>query len=249
MNRRPSFSKLVIVLVAIVFGPLMGCNSSPGYDEYIRALRLQKEGGSRAEIEQLLDKAIMLAPSNSQYFQERGRYYFDLAEYARAETDFSESIKLNAHPYTYYLQGLTAGKLRKYDAARTAFLESIKLDPVNGQFHGGLALAELALGHLDDALAAIDKAKSLDKNFSRWRYTRGMILTHLRRFNEAAEELSTFIVYSKARPSGGIEDVYANGAREVARCRAMTPNDLQVFWHYGGRWSPPGLIQSYESRG
>src|SRR5205807_1777641 len=128
---------------------------------------------------------------------------------------------------------------------RGAFNIAIALDPKNGQFYGGLALAELALGKNDAALAEIDQAKRIDPNFHRWRYTRGMILARSGREAEAAIEFQTAAVYTLALPGGGMKDVYFDGEREAKRCRELTEDGLKAFWDYGGRWLPPGAYQDY----
>ena len=44
-------------------------------------------------------------------------------------------------------------------------------------------------------------------------------------------------------------DAHYRGEREYQRCISLTAEQLKGFWHYGGRWEPEGVYESYRRDG
>jgi len=196
---------------------------------------------------ELLNRAVILEPNNSLYIETRGRHLFDLENYEQALPDLSRAAEFPGLSQNYYLymKGLAQGKLGRYEAALNDFKRSIMLRPDNSQLYGGMTLAHLALGNLDIALEEIDRAISLDPRYDRWRYTRGLVLSRMGREADAIKQFEASVVYSEMRKDGSMQHHYYSGKREYDRCRSLSVDQMKVFWHYGGRWLPPGTYESY----
>src|SRR5262249_8721389 len=141
---------------------LAACASSPGEEFYQRALRLEKVGGPAEEVLRLYDFAVKADPSRVEYRTSRGRMYFDVGDYEHALADMQVVVQREPqHAYSYYMKGLTEGKLARFDDALSDCRRAVQLEPKNDQFYNGVALSYLALGKLQESLKAIDTAMTL----------------------------------------------------------------------------------------
>lgn len=222
-----------------------GCESSePGGADYHRAMRLQQTGGDSAEIRDCLDRAVAAAPENIRYRRERGIFYFGNEELDRAVAELALAAR-DGNSYTTYLKGLAQGRGGNYRLAAATFDEAIQADPGMAQYYFGRALAASALGEHAAALRAIERAKDLEPNAQHWQYIHGVLFVRAGRTEEAATQFGKAVVYSLATRSGGIEDIHADGAREVRRWTSATENKFRALWHFA-RYLPGDVYDDYE---
>ncbi len=223
----------------IIFLFMAGCDSDPGEKYYREAMELS-ESEPREKIIGLLTMAVNADPENNIYLFARGREYFDGGYYEEASEDISRTLSSmdSGLAYRYYIMGLTEGQLKKFETAKMDFLKAIELRPDNAQFYHGLALAEFMLGNLENALKAVDKALTSVPGQSRWGYTKGIILTHMSRKEEAVEQFGKTIYVFRVDKNNKTTNVYFDGNIEYERARNYARADLLTFWHYGGRWLP-----------
>ena len=87
------------------------------------------------------DRAIQLMPTMGEAYINRGNVYFHNKDYDKALADYEKAIQLKARPQGtgWYNKGLTLIKLKRYDEARTALEEALKLDPGSRQIKQSLA--------------------------------------------------------------------------------------------------------------
>jgi tetratricopeptide (TPR) repeat protein len=223
----------------IIFASLVSCNINEGEKYYREAMGLS-EWEPRDKKIGLLTLAVNADPGNNIYLFARGREYFDGGHYREALADISGTLS-STDPglaYRFYINGLTEGRLERFSEAKEDFLQAIKLSPDNAQFYHGLALSEMMLGNLHAALMAVDKALRSVPGHSRWRYTKGIILTLMSREEKAIEQFGRTVYTDRVGENNQITKIYFDGNVEYDRVWQFSKADLLTFWHYGGRWLP-----------
>ena len=77
------------------------------------------------------NKAIELLPTLGEAYVNRGNVYYHLQDYERALADYDKAIELKAKPLvtSWFNKGLTLTRMKRYDDARSAFEEALKLNP------------------------------------------------------------------------------------------------------------------------
>ena len=77
------------------------------------------------------DKAIELMPELAEAYVNRGNVYYHLQDYQRALADYNKAIELKAKPpvTSWFNKALTLTRMKRFDEARSAFEEALKLDP------------------------------------------------------------------------------------------------------------------------
>ena len=77
------------------------------------------------------DMAIQLMPTLAEAYVNRGNVYYHLQDYKRALADYDKAIELEAKPAvtSWFNKGLTLTRMKRFDDAKSAFEEALKLDP------------------------------------------------------------------------------------------------------------------------
>jgi tetratricopeptide (TPR) repeat protein len=116
-------------------------------------IQLYKEKPQKA-IEDL-DKAIYYEMPEiymDKIFLNRGKAYFDVGEFEKAEADFEAGIEINPRYATIYQSyGLLKYELERYDEAKELFLKAIQFEPDNSLVYYNLAMTYMRLDELKDA--------------------------------------------------------------------------------------------------
>ena len=233
------------IFLALCF--CVACNESPAHRAYLRGIDDESNQSFETRLSHL-SEAVRLEPNNAEFLKARGMLYFDNQKYDLAFADLDRSAKFEdrGRAYRIYLRGLCAGRLGHYEEARRDFERAIALRPLGGQFHGGHALALLALQQPSRALTSIEKAIEIEPRDHRWKYLRGVALACLGRQEESIREFGRVVAYTLAEtPKQEETDVFFDGMREFRRVGACTPTDLVSHWHYGGRWLEPSTLEEY----
>lgn len=116
-------------------------------------IQLYKEKPQKA-IEDL-DKAIYYEMPEiymDKIFLNRGKAYFDVGEFEKAEADFEAGIEINPRYATIYQSyGLLKYELERYDEAKELFLKAIQFEADNSLVYYNLAMTYMRLDELKDA--------------------------------------------------------------------------------------------------
>lgn len=116
-------------------------------------IQLYKEKPQKA-IEDL-DKAIYYEMPEiymDKIYLNRGKAYYDVGEFEKAEADFEAGLELNSrYAMIYHSYGLLKYELRRYDEARDLFLKAIQFEPNNSLIYYNLAMTYMRLDELKDA--------------------------------------------------------------------------------------------------
>lgn len=231
---------LPVLLLLITLVGCRACDADPASEAYLQALRLMKgSAASPDEIAALLDRAVSLSPNVPAYRRTRGTFRFGRGRYEEALADALKAAELEGPKSSYplYSAGLAEGALGNLDGALAHFQEAARRQPVNGQYYAGIALVHLERGQLEDALAAIEKASSIEPRFQAWHYARGFVLARMNKHEDAVREFGAAVAFSRALPGGGIEDVHFDGEAEFQRVRGFGATELRGLWFSGGRWT------------
>lgn len=202
------FFSLLILPCAVFF--LFACNAS---DEQLQQGRqLLREGKSREAV-QALNAAIESDPDNADAFVTRGAAYFELKEYANAQLDYEQALKLKPDFYRPYYnrallktsQGDIAGALKDYSDAIRLAPDTAKLSTSDTYLNRGQLFA--VQGQTQPALTDFDQAIKLNPRNALALYNRG----NLR--------------YNQKDLAGAIADFQA--------CVAVTPSFGKAFYGLG----------------
>jgi tetratricopeptide (TPR) repeat protein len=112
-----------------------------------------------------LDKAIYYEMPEiymDKIFLNRGKAYFDVGEFERAEADFEAGLEINPRYATiYHSFGLLKYELKRYDEAKELFLKAIQYEPDNSLIYYNLAMTYMRLKELKDACYYFNRSCNL----------------------------------------------------------------------------------------
>jgi tetratricopeptide (TPR) repeat protein len=162
--------------------------------EYEKARRKLGERDIEAAIEHL-KKAVEQAPQFIEAWNDLGRLYYQLREYAKAEEYFREPLKYNPdyYPAMVNLAGalLSQGKLKEALPLNTT---AVQMMPNDALAHSQFGLNLFYLGRLDEAEKHLKRSKELDPgHFSCPMLPLADIYFERRDFASAASELEQFL--------------------------------------------------------
>ena len=191
-------------------------------DEYEKALK-ESSRGNRAKAVEGLQRAIKLAPDFYEAQQTLGIQYLALQKYDDAETALLRARDLSpkaAEPLTnlgtlYYQRGETAIDAGHSDEAAAAFQkseealeEAIRRNPLSPSAHSYLGAALYKTGAYERAESMLKRALELDEDQSNARLMLINVYTKSARYNDALEQINTFLDKNpKAPQRGALEDI------------------------------------------
>lgn len=112
-----------------------------------------------------LDKAIyyeMPEVYMDKIFLNRGKAYFNLGEFEKAEEDFKAAIEINPrYAAIYHSYGQLKYELRRYDDARDLFLKAIQYEPGNALIYYNIAMTYMRLDDMENACYYFNRACDL----------------------------------------------------------------------------------------
>ncbi|GAA4459970.1 hypothetical protein GCM10023189_34390 [Nibrella saemangeumensis] len=196
---------------------LTACTSS---DQYIGQARTLMQQGKHREAIQALNKAIEADDDNVEAFNMRGVAYFELKEYANAQLDYEQAIKLKPDFYRpYYNRALLRTAQSNTDAALKDYSEAIRLAPDTSRAVGAeiylnrgqvFAAQQQTLAALND----FNKAIELNPRNALALYNRGNLLFQQKQLELAVADFQRAVEadpkFGKAFYGMGIAQVLLN---------------------------------------
>lgn len=104
---------------------------------------------------------------------------------------FEQALAVDASAKLQAGKGRALEQMGQYGEARAAFIEAIRLDPSNPDWHVGLSVVELRAGDLSAAIDACDDAIAIDPHQANAHYNRGCALLAAKSIDEAILALET----------------------------------------------------------
>jgi len=96
-----------------------------------------KDGRNAADY----DRLIELDPGNADAYHERGDFYYDTDQYAKAIADYTRAIELEpGYTSAYFNRAYAYGEISDYDKAIADYSKAIQLDPNDAQAYYNRAL-------------------------------------------------------------------------------------------------------------
>ncbi|MFC1835369.1 tetratricopeptide repeat protein [Thermodesulfobacteriota bacterium] len=176
---------------------------------------------------------------------------YDEADLEQARTLIDKAIAVSGRGFAYLFnnRGLIAWKMGKIDQARQDFLESIKLDPANGDPYFNMGLISFDQADFDQALHFLSRAVEIDPSDSQFLTELGHLYLELKREKEALMlferafksnpndarvdfHLGHYFLYKKASPRKAIKHYLRGLAKDPDDQLALA--DLAVaHWEIG----------------
>lgn len=166
-----------------------------------------------------LNISIELDPTDSDYFDLRGRTYRRLGEHDKAIADYSSAVEINPKNHlSWNGLGFIYEKRHELDRALAAYEKAVEAKPDFDTGHRNIGDVHAALGQFTQAIAAYNKAISIDRNDADHMRSRGLTyfymgdnaraVTDLRKavaMSDAYSMLTLFIAQSRLGEDGSAE--------------------------------------------
>jgi tetratricopeptide (TPR) repeat protein len=129
--------------------------------------------------------AIDKNPLNAAARTNRGLLYFSKKNFAKAMTDYNESLEINENPVTYYNRGCLKAYLNDHISAEKDFNEALRLDSTYVLVYIKRASEKLLRKDYSGALQDLDKASKFDPtNYVPYNNKGDLLLSEMN-YNEA----------------------------------------------------------------
>ncbi len=156
---------------------------------YYRAYSLGETGKRREAIADL-DIAIELDPTDSDYFDLRGRNHRRIGEIEKAISDYSSAVEINPKNHSSWNGlGFIYEKRHELDRALAAYEKAVEAKPDFDTAHRNIGDVHAALGQFTQAIAAYNKAISIDRDDNDHIRSRGLAYFYMGDNHRAIEDL------------------------------------------------------------
>lgn len=182
---------------------------------WARLAELEFSLGHRSDAEAALERALALSPHHAPAHALRGHLLAARHQFAAAETNFNEAIRLDGHLGDAWLgRGLV--RFRRGDRAggRSDLLLAAGLEPERAALRSYLGKGFAETGDPTNAFKEFHRAKHLDPNDPTPSFYTALELNRLYRVNEAVDELERSLAL--------------NDYRQVFRSRLLLDGDRAV---------------------
>lgn len=127
------------------------------------ALLYAKDGAAKANVYAAFERAITLAPTLAQTYQQYGETALLNGDFPRAAEQAGNAVNLDAtDANSFSILGWAQLQIGNPEAAMRAFLEAIRWEPNSADSHLGLATAYIELNQPTEAMLAISTVLSLE---------------------------------------------------------------------------------------
>ncbi|MBC8153770.1 MAG: tetratricopeptide repeat protein [Bacteroidetes bacterium] len=162
------FGRIGCILLSLF---LLNCTSS---DSYVQQGKVLMQQAKFREAVQLLNQAVEADAGNAEAFNTRGVAYFELKEYANANLDYEQAIKLNPTAYRpYYNRALLKTAQGDVAAALSNYSDAIRVAPDTAENYLNRGQLFATEGQLQPAINDFTQAIRLSPKNALALYNRG----------------------------------------------------------------------------
>jgi tetratricopeptide (TPR) repeat protein len=141
-----------------------------------------------------INDALKAYPQSSEAYQLRGLVTLTEGHPNEAVSDLDRAVKLDSNNVTAHIVlGAALNAVSKFKEAAMSLRSVLPKAPQVWQIQYELGKAYAGMGELKDALAAMDRAFSMNPKFAPIRYARGAILFHAHQYADAVRELKQYL--------------------------------------------------------
>jgi predicted O-linked N-acetylglucosamine transferase (SPINDLY family) len=134
----------------------------------------------------LIDRAILLDPSNAAFYSNRGNALKELKRNEEALYCYDKAISLKSDYFgAYNNRGIILKELKRKEEALSSYNKAININPNYAEAYYNRALILKELKRNEEALSSYDKAIKINPNYAEAYYNRGIVLQELFYLNEA----------------------------------------------------------------
>lgn len=130
--------------------------NSENYDLYFQIYELYAGSNRENDGTAYLQKALEISDSTGEGYYNRGRVYYYLKEYEKAEKELVEAMNQDC-PEAVLLLGKVYLVKKDTDSARSMYQQALQKEEQKAQAYNGLALCDIAEENYDSALDNIQK--------------------------------------------------------------------------------------------
>ncbi|WP_453898135.1 tetratricopeptide repeat protein [Xanthocytophaga flava] len=171
--RLSDFKKLHLYTFCIIcFISAISCSSSS--EAFLEKGRQMMQQGDFKGALDFLNKAIEKDPENVDALNARGVANLELKQYAAAQLDFDQAIKLNSNTYKpYYNRGRNQAAQQKWQPALEDFSKAVQMAPDTADIYFNRGVIYFQLNQFPEALQDFSKAILLNPQNHDYYYNRG----------------------------------------------------------------------------
>jgi len=192
---------IIIVLLFIIPSPIMAQIlevDSPGeiaanqdaeiiYNEGV--VKLIQDNDMHAALNKF-SEAVKLKPELDKAWYNIAYIQYKREEYALAENNFSQAIKINPAGIYYFGRGLCRFNTNNIDLAEADFIQAINVDPKLSMAHYYLGACYFLNNNFEKAIESYTSAIAIDNNFAFAYNDRGIACFKLKKYAEAIKDFS-----------------------------------------------------------
>jgi tetratricopeptide (TPR) repeat protein len=178
------------------------------------------------------------------------------AETEKLVKEYNADKEAKARAVNLYNEGNDALRRRRFDAAVTAFKQSIELNGMEPRTHYMLGMALQMQRQYNEALEAFDRATRVDPSYVRAFYAQGVLLTRMNQLDEAMSKFRAAISVKNANPRDlskayagmGLvnfkRNKYEDAVRGYDKAVELNPQSDDAWYNLGKAY---GELNQYES--
>ena len=178
---------------------------------------------------EVLNKAIVLHPENSNFYIFRGLSYAGLNQHKKAIDDYTQAINRNSMLNSiYYVRGLSYSELKQYEKAIADYSKSISLDPQESDSYYGRGNSYQELKQCQKAIVDYSRSISLNPKDAFVYSARGYCYNEINDYYKAKLD---FIKASELYKEAGDIDSYKDAQESLKTIENNNKNSQQINHH------------------
>ncbi|HLF17520.1 MAG TPA: tetratricopeptide repeat protein [Candidatus Omnitrophota bacterium] len=140
------------------------------------------------------EKVFLLAPDNSEAFNNRGVSYMRLGQHLKALQDFNKALDLDPYYFNaYHNRGTQYAKMKEYTRALNDLNKALEMNPSHPESYNERGTVYLFLGKTEEALEDFTKAVFFDPNYAKAYNNRGATYNTLGEFTIAIRDFKSAV--------------------------------------------------------
>lgn len=168
--------------------------NSKDTDLYIQIYQLYKGTSLEKDGTDFLEKALQIRDETAEGYYNRGRVYYYLQEYEKAEDELTQAMD-QGKPEAMLLLGRVYLVKKDVDGARQMYQQALEKEEKKDQAYNGLPLCDIAEENYDGALEQIQKGLQSEGGTARQQLLYNEIIVYERRldFETAREKMESYL--------------------------------------------------------